>query len=100
MNELSQRLRKAVDFLKENGYAKSYLEIAQNSGIKPESLSMTKKGTRVPTWDLLLKICDYYPINFAWLRTGEGDMIKDYRELALLRKIAELEGRIRELEGK
>lgn len=100
MNELSQRLQRAVEFIKENGYAKSDSEISRTLGITPSFLNMSKTGARVPTWDLLLKLCDRYPVSFTWLRTGEGSIVKDQRELALLKRIEELERKIRELEGK
>ena len=61
------------------------------------SLCMSMNGTRVPTWELLLDLCDAYPINFAWVRTGAGDMIKEDREAALLKRIAELEAELRRL---
>ena len=100
MNELSERLARALDFLKRNGYAKSDIEIAKKVGCTAPSLNMAKMGVRTPTWDLLLNLCDHYPINFWWLRSGEGSMIKDGHELALLQKIEQLENRIRELEEK
>ena len=61
------------------------------------TLTMVTNGTRVPTWELLLDFCDAYPINFRWLRTGEGDMIKEDREAALLKRIAELEAEVQRL---
>ena len=99
MNELSHRLSLAIDFLKRNGYASNDVEIAKKLGIFPSALNMVKKGERVPTWGMLLDFCDHYPISFWWLRSGEGDMIGNGdRIIALLKKIEELENRIRELE--
>jgi len=99
MNELSARLRKAVDFLKKNGYARFDAEIARMLGVRYPALCMALNGSRTPTWELLLDFCDNYPINFWWLRTGEGYMIKDERELMLLRRIEELEREIALLKG-
>lgn len=99
MNVLSERLKIAVDYLRLSGYAKSRSEIANRIGIHPPALSMCLNGDRVPTWGMLLDLCDIYPINFWWLRSGEGDMIGACeRELALRKKIEVLEQRIKVLE--
>ena len=100
MNEISNRFQQALDFVIDKGLAQSESEIARDLGLKPSGLNMAKK--RGPSWDLLLRFCDIYPINFWWLRSGEGDMIDngDRRQIALLRKIAQLEKKIAELEGK
>ena len=100
MNELSDRLHQAIEFVKKNGYAKSDSAIARKLGVTPSALNMAKKGERTPTWELLLNFCDYYPINFWWLRSGEGDMIGNGdRVIALLKKIEALESRLQN-EGK
>lgn len=91
MNEISQRLRRAVEFLRGSGYARTDSDVAERLGVTNSTLSMTTTGTRTPTWDLLLRFCDIYPISFQWLRTGEGPMIKGEREAVLLRRIEELE---------
>lgn len=99
MNELSERLSLAVDFLKRNGYAGSNSEIARTIHVIDSTFSMVLNGTRTPNWDLLLDLCDNYPINFWWLRTGKGSMVKEYKEAALLRRIEELEQEIARLKG-
>ena len=97
MNEISQRLRQAVDFLKKSGYAKSDSEVAGKIGVLRSTFSMSTNGSRPPTWDMLLDFCDIYPIEFEWLRTGRGSMVKGDRELALLKRIEELEKIVNEL---
>lgn len=99
MNALSERLGKAVDFLKRNGYAKSSRDVAKRLGVAESTFSMALNGARIPTWELLLDLCDAYPIDFAWIRTGEGAMIKGERETALLKRIAELEREIEKMKG-
>lgn len=90
----------AVDFLKENGFGRSDAAIARSVGLKPPVFCMDMNGDRAPTWETLLKLCDIYPINFWWLRSGEGEMVGgSIREHALLQKISKLEGRIKELEA-
>ena len=98
MNEVSHRFQQALDFVIDKGLAQSEAKIAGELGVLPSALTMAKK--RGPSWDLLLKFCDRYHINFWWLRSGEGGMIKVEREIALLQKIAQLEAKIAELENK
>lgn len=97
MNDLSERLRLAVEFVIRNGYAKNRASIATRLGILKSTLTMVTNGTRVPTWELLLDFCDAYPIDFRWIRTGEGAMIREDRETALLKRIAELEAEVARL---
>lgn len=99
MGEVSERLRRAVAFIKKNGYAKSNRDVAQRLGVTESTVCMALKGTRPPTWDLVLAFCDAYPIDFTWVRTGVGTMIKGEREVALLKRIAELEREIERLKG-
>lgn len=91
MNELSDRFRQAVDFLKRNGYEKSDAAVARKLDTTNSTLCMELRGVRRPTWDRLLRFCDIYPIDFGWMRDGTGSMIKGEKEAALLRRIAELE---------
>ena len=97
MNELSERLRLAVDFLKRNGYAGSNADIARAIHVIDSTFSMVLNGTRTPNWDLLLDLCDNYPINFWWVRTGKGSIVRGDREIQLLKRIAELEEELRQL---
>lgn len=97
MNELSERLLASIDFVIRNGYAKNRSDIAKRIGVLKSTLTMATNGTRVPTWELLLDFCDAYPIDFRWLRTGAGEMIKEDREAALLKRIAELEAELERL---
>jgi len=97
MNELSERLKKAVDFLKRSGYVKSYADVARRVGVTSSTITMVLNGTRVPTWELILDFCDAYPVNIRWIRKGDGMMIREDREMALLKRIEELEKMIAEM---
>ena len=99
MNELSERLGKSVKFLIENGYAKTNREIAAKLGVTNPTLSMAITGARTPTWSLLLKLCDIYPVSFDWLRFGSGDMIGT-KEATRMRRNAELERENAELKAR
>lgn len=99
MSELSERLRKAVEFLRRSGKIRTDKELAEVLRVTQPALSMAQTGRREPTWDLLLTLCDLYPISFDWLRKGEGDMIKDNMSSCYLRRIEELEKKIEELEA-
>jgi len=98
MSELSDRFSQAVDFVKRNGYAKNSTEIARTLRVNNSVISMAVRGDREPTWELLLDFCDAYPVNFWWLRTGKGSIVKTSdRELQLLKRIEELELMVRKL---
>lgn len=99
MNELSERLRQAVEFLKRNGYARMDSEIARSVNVQVSTFCMVMNGTRVPNWGLLLDLCDVYPIDFRWLRTGKGSMVRVDREATLLKRIEELEKENARLKG-
>ena len=99
MKDLSERLSQAVAFIKKNGYARNNREIARRLGMTESTLCMVTKGTRAPTLEHLTLFSDAYPVDFQWLRTGAGTMIKEDRELALLKRIAELEAEIERLKG-
>lgn len=91
-NEQAERLAAAIQFLIDNKQAKSSSEIAKTIGVTPSTISMALTGSRKPTTDLMLSLCDHYPINFWWLRSGAGRMIRTEDEIpALLRKIEELQ---------
>jgi len=96
MSEISERLSKCIDFLIYNGQAKSYTEVAKVLGVSNSALSMAITGYREPSLQLMVSLCDHYPVNLAWLRTGKGGMIAP-GETPLLQRIAELEETIREL---
>ena len=99
MSELSNRLQRAVEFIVKNGYAKNNTAIAKKLGVTSSTICMAVKAHREPTTELLATLCDNYPISFDWLRKGEGSMIRGERELALLRRIEELEKEIALLKG-
>lgn len=98
-NVLSQRFREAIDFLKRNGSFKTDGELAGIMKVAMATISMATTGMRPPSWELLLKFCDLYPISFDWLRTGRGKMVKGDYELSLLKRIEELERKIKALEN-
>lgn len=97
MNELSERFKQAAEFLKKSRYVKSYSEIAKRLGMAKSTISECMNGSKPPTWGMLLDFCDAYPIDFQWIRTGAGDMVKGDREAALLKRIAELERMLEQL---
>jgi transcriptional regulator with XRE-family HTH domain len=96
-NDICERFRQSVEFLKKNGYVKNASALARRLGVTKSIICEVRNGKRVPTWELLLNFCDAYPINFRWLRKGEGGMVVDDREAVLLKRIAELEAELKKL---
>jgi len=99
MDGQNERFSLAVDFLKRNGYAKNGREMSERMGVTESALSMARKGARVPSLELMARMCEVYPIDFWWLRTGEGSMVRGEREHFLLKRIDELEDELRRLKG-
>ena len=93
----SERFAKAVQFLLDNGFARSESSIAKKIGFSVAAVNMSVTGYRSPSLELMVALCDNYPIYFDWVRTGDGGMVRT-RELDLYIKIRELEGRIKALE--
>ena len=99
MDGQNERFSLAVEFLKRNGYAKSAREMSERMGITESALSMARKGARIPSLEIMARMCDAYPIDFWWLRTGEGSMVRGEREHFLLKRIDELEAEVGRLKG-
>ena len=99
MDDISARLRSAVEFLVGNGVEKNTSKMCARMGFSPSAFSNYVTGRRTPSVDVLVTFCNHYPIRLEWLCSGAGGMIKDDRVPALLKKIEDLENRIRELEG-
>ena len=91
MSEVNQRLAQSVQFLVKNKIAKNKLDICRRIHVSQTTLSMALTGYREPGLKLLLDYCDVFPINFRWLRFGEGVMIRENTTESLLKKIADLE---------
>lgn len=91
MSEVSQRLGLSIQFLLKNKIAKNKLDICRRLHISQPTLSMALSGYREPGLKLMLDYCDIFPINFRWLRFGEGVMIRENTIEGLLKKIADLE---------
>jgi len=94
MSSRSERLAQALDFLQQYGYATSQRQIARTIGVQPTTLNMAAHGQREPNTDMLLRLCDYYPVNFQWLRSGTGEMV-DERIAVLCKRISKLESILR-----
>ena len=102
-SSISERLKQAIAYLKENDYFKDEKELCDILGCKRSALTMAlnQKYNRNLSIQNQLTFCEKFPINFWWLRSGEGDMIGNGdRQIALLQKIAQLEAKIAELEKK
>lgn len=96
MNEYCERFAVAVTELKARGFARRNKEIASSIGVHDSVMSMIIHGTRSPNTDIMLRLCDKYPISIDWLRTGKGEMMPETMS-SLRKKIAELEEEVRRL---
>ena len=46
-------------------------------GIKKGSVSLLERGINTPADRTIFMICNRFSVNEQWLRTGEGDMLKN-----------------------
>lgn len=54
-------------------------------GLKRNSIAQIELGTRAPSNQVIIAICREFDVNELWLRTGEGDMLRQrsrYDELS------------------
>ena len=57
------------------------LELANNIGVQPSSVSHILSGRNKPSLDFVNKLLDKYPqVNFDWLVNGRGNMLKSSGE--------------------
>lgn len=89
MNGFSERL-------KELRGEKSQQEVADKIGITNVSLSRYEKGERIPSADILYKICIYYRVSSDYILGINGDL-NDYE--ALKRKNKQLEEKINKIKN-
>ena len=80
---MNQRLRKAVDLLKDQRKVRSDAECANILGIDKGDLSRFLAGKRPITQRFVGTFTNHFPqINGHWLLTGEGEMIKSQTSTA------------------
>lgn len=76
---MNQRLRQAVDLLKDQRKVRSDAECANILGIDKGDLSRFLSGKRPITQRFVGTFTNHFPqINGHWLQTGEGEMIRSH----------------------
>lgn len=74
---MNQRLREAVNLLKDQRKVRSDAECANDLGIDKADLSRMMSGKRPISQRFVGSFVRHFPeINEEWLRTGEGEMLK------------------------
>lgn len=80
---MNQRLNQTIDFLKEQRRIHSASDFARITGIDKGDLSRMVNGKRPITQHFVGIITTHFPdINEEWLRTGEGEMLKNTSAIA------------------
>lgn len=81
MNE-SERFIQCVEYLKENGYASSYVEIAEKLNTNKASINDIKAGRKRVSLETLGSMNKSYPIiNVTWIVTGDGEMLREGKSI-------------------
>lgn len=70
MNERVRELRKKLGLSGE--------KFGERVGIKKSALSLIENGKNNVTEQMFKSICREFNVNEEWLRTGEGEMFKEY----------------------
>ena len=80
---MNQRLNQTINFLKEQRRIHSASDFARITGIDKGDLSRMVNGKRPITQRFVGIITTHFPdINEEWLRTGEGEMLKNTSAIA------------------
>lgn len=80
---MNQRLNQTIDFLKEQRRIHSASDFARITGIDKGDLSRMVNGKRPITQHFVGLITTHFPdVNEEWLRTGEGEMLKNTSAIA------------------
>ena len=75
---MNQRLRQILNLLKDEGEIHSDADFARKVGIDKADVSKMVGGTKAINQRYVDKMLARFPqINVTWLRTGEGEMLKN-----------------------
>ena len=66
-------------------------EFGERIGVKANTITSYESGSRTPNNSTILAICKEFNVNEEWLRTGEGEMMK---ELTRNQEIVEFLGKV------
>lgn len=67
MNDISERLKKLFKGSSARAFAKSI-------DVSPTTFNEYIKNNRMPSIDVIIKICETHEISYRWLLTGKGEM--------------------------
>lgn len=90
--EKKSRLSKVFSYVRAGNFVKNQKEFAKSLDFSPTSLSSAMSGNpKYLTESLLKRIANTYPfINYNWLLTGEGEMLKDTAQQYTEGEVAEV----------
>lgn len=76
MNHIRNRIRKAMEWLKDNGLFSSNHAIAKSMGYNPSMVSQVITGRSNVSERFVRSLCGICPsLNFDWIWNGNGEMI-------------------------
>ncbi len=74
------------------------LELANNIGVQPSSVSHILSGRNKPSLDFVNKLLEKYPqLNYDWLVNGRGNMLKSSKEEEIGRDLFSFGGQTEDL---
>ena len=75
ITELTHRFTKTLDYLINNNYISDYKSFAKSISISASMITEIVKGRSNVGLQAIQNTVLYYPINPAWLLTGQGEML-------------------------
>ena len=78
MDSIRERVRQAMEWLKDNKLFNSNRAIAEKMGYNPSVVSQVITGKSNVSERFVKSLCGVYPpLSFEWIWSGEGRMIKE-----------------------
>ena len=77
MKEVKKQMEKRIKYLRKN-LNLTQQQFAEKIGIKRNTLAQYETGRNEPIDAVLNLICREFNVNETWLRTGEGEIFKQY----------------------
>lgn len=70
-------VKERIKYLRKNILGLTQEKFAESIGLKRNTIAMYEIGDKIPSERTIKDICREFNVNETWLRTGEGEMLKE-----------------------